>query len=105
MTADGDASCDMEFVDKDGDVGVWRRTSTAGWMTTPTDGSGRGAAGAEVHVEGLDVDGGNLVGLVPTERHFPLQNAAETPLWRAGKWFGYRRRACRGLPTARGAST
>jgi hypothetical protein len=70
VTASGDAYCDMEFVEPDGDVGVWQHTSTTGWTwLAPTDGSPPVLlAPEESHVEGLDVDeAGNLVGLVPTD--------------------------------------
>lgn len=70
ITASGDEYCDVEFVEPDGDVGIWQHTSAAGWTwLAPTDGTPPVLlAPEEARVEGLDVDdSGNLVGLVPTD--------------------------------------
>jgi hypothetical protein len=70
VTASGDEYCDIEFVEPDGDVGIWQHTAATGWTwLAPTDGTAPVLlAPDEARVEALDVDEhGNLVGLVPTD--------------------------------------
>jgi hypothetical protein len=71
ITASGDEYCDVEFVEPDGDVGVWQHTSGTGWTwLAPTDGTAPVLlAPDEARVEGLNVDeSGNLVGVIPTDQ-------------------------------------
>ena len=71
ITASGEEYCDVEFVEPDGDVGIWQHTSSTGWTwLAPTDGSAPVLlAPEEARVEGLNVDdSGNLVGVVPTDQ-------------------------------------
>lgn len=70
LTASGDEYCDVEFVEPDGDVGIWQHVATTGWTwLAPTDGTAPVLlAPEEARVPGLNVDDtGNLVGLVPTD--------------------------------------
>jgi hypothetical protein len=71
ITASGDEYCDVEFVEPDGDVGIWQHTSGTGWTwLAPTDGTAPVLlAPDEARVEGLNVDeSGNLVGVIPTDQ-------------------------------------
>jgi hypothetical protein len=71
ITASGEEYCDVEFVEPDGDVGIWQHTSSAGWTwLAPSDGSAPILlAPEEARVDGLNVDdSGNLVGVIPTDQ-------------------------------------